>query len=337
MRSRRSLGFVALGAALAGACRDPAPQILEPLPSAEARRPAPPAPPPRATAEAPPLPDSGAGCPRFARARAVGTVENDDIDEASGIVASRSQPGVLWAHNDSGDGPRLYAMSREGKHLGVFELEGALAFDWEDVAIGPGKAEGTWDLFVGETGGNIRVRHVIEIHRAREPEVDPKRPAANRKLKDFETYKFRYGDRKPHDSEALAVDPTTGELFVVTKEDDGPALVFGAKPPFATDRIVEIPVVGRIDLDATAARGNRATALDVSPRGDLVLLRTYDQAFVWRREAGQPLVSAFEGKRCEVPVAKEPQGEAATFDEAGRGYYTLSENKNQPLYYFEPR
>lgn len=39
-----------------------------------------------------------------------GVVECNDIKEASGIVASRVNPGVLWVHNDSGDKARTFAM-----------------------------------------------------------------------------------------------------------------------------------------------------------------------------------------------------------------------------------
>ena len=34
----------------------------------------------------------------------------DELTESSGLAVSRTQPGVLWSHNDSGDGPNLYAM-----------------------------------------------------------------------------------------------------------------------------------------------------------------------------------------------------------------------------------
>ena len=33
----------------------------------------------------------------------------DELSESSGLAVSRAQPGVLWSHNDSGDGPNVYA------------------------------------------------------------------------------------------------------------------------------------------------------------------------------------------------------------------------------------
>ena len=54
----------------------------------------------------------------------VGFVADNDLAEASGIVASPSHPGVLWSHNDSGDEARLFAMSTTGAALGVLEFPG---------------------------------------------------------------------------------------------------------------------------------------------------------------------------------------------------------------------
>ena len=54
------------------------------------------------------------------------------LDEASGLAQSRTNPGVFWVHNDSGDEPRVYAVSRSGALLGSYTLSGATAIDWEE-------------------------------------------------------------------------------------------------------------------------------------------------------------------------------------------------------------
>jgi len=61
----------------------------------------------------------------------------DELKESSGLAISRTQQGVLWSHNDSGDGPSLYAIDIAGKLLGVFHVSGAMARDWEDISTGP--------------------------------------------------------------------------------------------------------------------------------------------------------------------------------------------------------
>ena len=35
-----------------------------------------------------------------------------------GIIASRTQRGVLWSHNDHGDDARIFALSETGEDLG---------------------------------------------------------------------------------------------------------------------------------------------------------------------------------------------------------------------------
>ena len=42
------------------------------------------------------------------------------LKQASGIIASRNQKGVLWAHNDHGDDARIFALSEEGADLGNY-------------------------------------------------------------------------------------------------------------------------------------------------------------------------------------------------------------------------
>ena len=66
------------------------------------------------------------------------------IHEASGLAASRRHAGVVYTHNDSGDGPRVFALSAaDGALLGEYEVRGrpgaaaVEAHDWEDMAVGP--------------------------------------------------------------------------------------------------------------------------------------------------------------------------------------------------------
>jgi len=72
----------------------------------------------------------------------VGVLEDRAVDESSGIVASRMTPGMYWTHNDSGDGPFIYALDDLGHSRGVWRITGAVAYDWEDIAAGPGPIAG---------------------------------------------------------------------------------------------------------------------------------------------------------------------------------------------------
>ena len=41
----------------------------------------------------------------------VGVTPLKVLQEASGIIASATNPDIIWMHNDSGDEPTLYAVS----------------------------------------------------------------------------------------------------------------------------------------------------------------------------------------------------------------------------------
>src|SRR5947209_17594710 len=87
--------------------------------------------------------------------RTLAQVSIPGLTESSGIVASRTYPGVFWTHNDSGDRPRLYAITRDGKLAGRWLVPNAKAYDWEDIAAGPAPGGRTW-LYIGDIGDNDR-------------------------------------------------------------------------------------------------------------------------------------------------------------------------------------
>src|SRR6476619_5675818 len=51
--------------------------------------------------------------------KTTGRIKSDDIDESSGITASKCQPDVYWTHNDSGSGPFIFAINLAGDNLGT--------------------------------------------------------------------------------------------------------------------------------------------------------------------------------------------------------------------------
>src|SRR5438874_1913021 len=85
--------------------------------------------------------------------RNVGRLQNRDITESSGIAASYCQNGVYWTHNDSGDGPFIFAMDETGRDLGKWHVAGAENIDWEDIAASK-DASGKCFLYLGEIGDN---------------------------------------------------------------------------------------------------------------------------------------------------------------------------------------
>ena len=97
-------------------------------------------------------------CSQFANTTAGQWKFPSDLKEVSGIVLSRSQPGVIWAHNDSGNAPKVYAFLLGASSLtplGVVDLSALKKFDsdWEDISIGKGPDGSDW-IYISDTGNN---------------------------------------------------------------------------------------------------------------------------------------------------------------------------------------
>ena len=107
--------------------------------------------------------------PEFLPGVVTGDVERSDLTEPSGMIASRTNDGVLWTHNDSGDGPNFYAMSTSGADLGRYTLVGGESYDWEDMASGPGLLAGVEYLYAGNIGDSNGTVYVLRVA---EPVVD---------------------------------------------------------------------------------------------------------------------------------------------------------------------
>src|SRR6476646_1827310 len=79
------------------------------------------------------------------------TIKDSRITESSGLAASHLHPGIYWTHNDSDDGPYLYAVdSATGKTFARVTMRGIHPRDVEAVSIGP-----DGDLYVGDIGDNL--------------------------------------------------------------------------------------------------------------------------------------------------------------------------------------
>lgn len=250
---------------------------------------------------------------------ALGTVTSDDIDEASGIAASRKHAGVYYVHNDSGDDPRFFAIDSTGALLATYELDGANAIDWEDMAAGPCQNLTGACLYFADFGDNNVRRDDYRIYRVAEPNTI----TAGTHTIAFETLPFTYPDGS-HNAETLLVHPTTGELAIVQKTGGAAnvytlaAPAFGAQATFTAAGSVSLP--GLLDL---------ATGGDVRADGT-VLVRTYQS--LYRFAPGASIGATLQGVPCTLPVASEGQGEAVAWSSDGMTYVTLSEGENESLF-----
>lgn len=268
-------------------------------------------------------------CPSSESVGVIGTVANASITESSGVAASWRNDGVYWVHNDSGDSARVFAMSRTGADLGVFDVAGASAIDWEDIAVGPGPAGADSYLYVGDIGGNGG-RSALVIYRIPEPLVDPAQPPGQGSLGGAVALPVQYPGGERHNAEALFVDPRNADIYVVTKAGNGDSRVFqypaAAQTPGQTGTMVQVgarSIPGPGSLDVTGG--------DMAPDGGEIALRTYDRVFLWPVVPGGSVTDALAGEPCTVRVTGERQGEAVGYQHDGRNLILTSEGVSQPV------
>ncbi len=275
---------------------------------------------------------------QFAEGEVVGRITAPEIDEVSGLAASRSNPDVLWVHNDSGDRARVYAVNTRGEYLGAFELSGARVYDCEDIAVGPGPVPGLNYIYLGDTGDNYSARGgKVVVYRLPEPVVYPDRGDQSRTVETFDKLLLRYPDG-PHDVEALLCDPVSGDLYLITKRETY-NLIFRAPANCPAEEHVELETMGSMAWTGTGLLGlplYGAVAADVSPDGREILRKRYHTASLYRRDPRKELSRALvpPARPFIIPCNAEQQGEAIGFDAWGQGYYTLGEGSDPPLLYY---
>ncbi|WP_405797894.1 WD40 repeat domain-containing protein [Streptomyces sp. NBC_01506] len=186
------------------------------------------------------------------------------ITESSGLAASRAHPGVYWTHNDQ-DKPLIYGVdSRTGETVATITMRGVgEPRDMEAISVG---ADG--DIYVGDIGDNLNGSwdHVW-IYRFPEPER-----LADTTV-DATQYDVKYADG-PRDAEALMVHPTTGRVYIASKNENGGGLYEGPAK-LTTGGTNTFKRVGEVPWVTDGA---------FSPDGKELVLRSYFSArgYVWK-------------------------------------------------------
>lgn len=263
-------------------------------------------------------------CPAMGEPQVTGTVASERLDEVSGVVGSRKNTGVLWVHNDSGDGPHLYALTAEGTHLGVYTLLDVPNGDWEDLAIGLDRGSGDYLLYVGDVGDNGRNRAEVQVHIVSEPDVSAEQEAVEAEVESI-TIQLVYPDEAAHDSETLLVDPASGDVILVTKEGDSPARAFRKAAPHVDGERVQLELLAELAPGDVLAPGV-TTGGDISPLGDRIVVRGYGPtARLWMRDRAVGLAETLLAEPCAIVLPVDGQAESAGFAADGSGLFTIPE------------
>jgi hypothetical protein len=259
--------------------------------------------------------DSGGTEPPFKKA--IAKAITIAIDEASGITYSTTQPGKFWIQEDSGNPPQLYLINNNGELEYKTYVKNATNRDWEDIAIAGNQ------LFIADIGDNNLIYPDYTVYTFTEP------ASVTDTITTAKAIRFKYPDGA-HDAEALLVDPTSKDIFIITKRDN-PSKIYKLAYPY--DQPMNITnAVGTVDYSGV-------TAAALAPDGKEVIIKTYTNLYYYKRKSNEPLSETINQAYLKIPYTFEPQGEALSFAWDNGGFYTLSEKiMNSPVsFYFYQR
>jgi endonuclease/exonuclease/phosphatase family metal-dependent hydrolase len=263
----------------------------------------------------------------------VGTLENNDVDEASGMARSQRSPDILWVVND--DGPSvLHAIDTTGGMLGRVKIADASNRDWEDMASFT--LDGVPYLLLADIGDNDGDRKDVRFYVVEEP--DP----AEKKVDYAWRVDFSYPGG-PRDAEAVAVDVENDRVLVMSKRDI-PARLYSVPLRPDSDKRQEasalaavggLPQPSRRDVEYAPRTDDyywRPTGMDLSDDGNRAIVLTYGGVFLFDREPGTDWAEAFQGVPTVVSRTRNRQAEAIAFSAAGNAVFITIEQRNAPLF-----
>ena len=241
------------------------------------------------------------------------------LRESSGVAVSRAHAGVLWTHNDSGDGPYLYATDLRGHDRGFLLVPGAEATDWEDMGLGPcpPPTRAGSCVYLADTGDNLESRASVTVYAVPEPEPPTGRGDTLRTTAAPAILQLRYPDGA-HDVEAIYVSPRDSALYLVSKGRSGSIGVYRVtradwpvRPGGAG--VVTAARLQILDIRPDAGFGRWVTGAAIRPDGRLVAIRTYGEIYFFYPGVGGRLTPARE-HACDIGALDEPGGgEAVDF------------------------
>ena len=263
------------------------------------------------------------------------------LHEPSGLASSRVNKGVVYVDSESDVHGMVAVSTTDAEVVGEYDVPIPQQWDWEDIATGPCPTGSC--IFAGDIGlynGKPNPPSTFSVYRVPEPDLAAGKTSGTLT---GDWFRFRYPDG-PHNAEALMVHPTTGAVYVVTKEQSGLSGVYTFPNPMPAPSATTVTTLTKLttlhvpvwtgDPGATsqATWYAQVSAGAIHPAGDRFILRTPYQVLEYRAPAGQPFESAFDADPVRVTAPTgEGQGEAIDYAADGSAYFTLSEEPAPPF------
>lgn len=263
------------------------------------------------------------------------------------MEASRVDDDLLWAVNDGGHGPFLYAIGKDGRDRGRVRITGAENRDWEglDIFLWHGRAM----ILIADFGDNKQRHDTHTLYVVPEPKLPGKRTETGQTVDVAWRIVYAYPDRH-HDSEGVAVDTDARRVYVLTKRDDPPILFSLPLQPLHENEtavarsmatLPHIPKPSADDmLHPYGHVRSQPTALDLSPDGQKMVVLTYKHAYLFSRLPGADWRSTVAARHppalIPLPLPQDcpdlRQREAICYATDGRSIWLTSEGQQPGLF-----
>lgn len=231
------------------------------------------------------------------------------LAEISGMAMSLRHPGIVYAHNDSGNASEIFAVdTATGRLAAKLTVTNAPNTDWEALAVANDE-QGRPSVYIGDIGNNFGGRDP-NVYRLPEPGAlaDASVTATQ--------FRLRFADG-PHDAESMLVDPGSGRLYVASKIFAAPGKLYQAPLPLDPGAVNTLSDTGR-PAPAYATGGAFA------PDGASYTLRSggpFGENAAW-------LYDSAGTQTAKVALPSQGQGEAITYYD-GTSVLVASENDAQ--------
>lgn len=275
------------------------------------------------------------------RQRKTGSLVDTELREISGMSASKRYPGLLYAINDSGNAPRLYAINETGQLIHQWNVDTENR-DWEDMTRI--QLANQHYVVIGDTGDNLKTRKHAQLHFLAEPDIPP----VSDSLKPQHTVTFQFDDG-PRNIEAFAAHGSS--LYLLSKEPVGaagrvPSGVYQLDLPEALSslpdsiltarRVATMPLrpaglEARLAASVAGVDLSHPTAMAFDIAGNTAYVLTYREVLSITKQQDQDWAEAFSLPAKRVTAHKLAQAEALAVS-AGRAIWYTSENVGAPLW-----
>lgn len=269
----------------------------------------------------------------------LGSIRTASLAEISGMVSSAYDADYFWLINDSGNQAEIHRVDRQGRWYNSVTLNKAENIDWE--AIASYQLNGKYYLLIGDVGDNRKVRPHVSLYMLEEPRPDILQTQAVLALDYERRIDFHY-ETGPKDVEAMAVDPQTLQLILMSKRTF-PAQIFQLDFLHADDskqaRFTSLlagliqPSFSDIVFGKNRERyAGQPTDMAISNDGKTAVVLSYTRCYVYRRRDDQNWSQAFRQKPRYFDLPDLRQAESVTIDSQGKTVYISSEHLPAPLW-----